>query len=399
MQAQRTDRGVPVGRLVTPVDDASGIGQDVRPSCAHGCVVVGPDRARLLGPGCPLPLDGRSRRPRHARGVSRVRPFRGCSPRSCSAVAAWRLRREPGSQRHRSRARPHWRSILPPDAVVVDRTAAWLHGVDALRRSSVHAPPPLHVVHITDTRMERAGVTAGRRGLVPSGHHEVHGIRSPRACEPRIDLWSPAVEVRRTRVIDGFLRTGVPRDVMLDEMARFRGYRGVRQLRYLVSIGDGRAESRGVRLAAALVRRRPWPSRAAVVGVRRRRNSAVSHRHRGSGARATPRSTTARSTTPSRRTASTTRSDVSGARDERGWKIDPFTQGPVFSATRHRAGAGRRATRRPPQVAVDADGRARPPNMKPPLARPGVATKTPARREIRGGRRRGRRGTRWRSPR
>ena len=35
--------------------------------------------------------------------------------------------------------------VVPEHAVVVDRTAAWLHGVDALPRSAIHEMPSLDV--------------------------------------------------------------------------------------------------------------------------------------------------------------------------------------------------------------------------------------------------------------
>ena len=43
--------------------------------------------------------------------------------------------------------------------------------------------------------------------------------------------------------IDGFLRLGVPLALISGELGRYRGYRGVRQLRALVPLGDARAES------------------------------------------------------------------------------------------------------------------------------------------------------------
>src|SRR3954447_3833311 len=67
--------------------------------------------------------------------------------------------------------------VVPPDAVVTDRTAAWLHGVDLLRRSSGTTPPPIEVFHTTDTRMNRPGVASGRRGLLESDITVVHDVR------------------------------------------------------------------------------------------------------------------------------------------------------------------------------------------------------------------------------
>src|SRR5213595_3644398 len=51
--------------------------------------------------------------------------------------------------------------VVPTGAVVTDRTAAWLHGVDLLPRSSGVTPPPINVFHTRDTRMRRPGVDAG----------------------------------------------------------------------------------------------------------------------------------------------------------------------------------------------------------------------------------------------
>lgn len=44
--------------------------------------------------------------------------------------------------------------VVPEAAVVTDRTAAWLHGIDLLPRSSRTTPPPINVFHMTDTRMD-----------------------------------------------------------------------------------------------------------------------------------------------------------------------------------------------------------------------------------------------------
>lgn len=43
--------------------------------------------------------------------------------------------------------------------------------------------------------------------------------------------------------IDGFLRLGVPHSVLIAEIRRLRGFRGVIQLRTLAPLGDPRAES------------------------------------------------------------------------------------------------------------------------------------------------------------
>ena len=135
--------------------------------------------------------------------------------------------------------------VVPKEAVVTDRTAAWLHGVDLLPRSSGTTPPPVQVFHTTDTRVRRPGVAAGRRGLAPGDITVVQGIQVTTGVRTALDLGRLLWRYDALAALDGFLRLGVPIEVLIAEMARFKGYRGVRQLRVLVPLGDGRAESPG----------------------------------------------------------------------------------------------------------------------------------------------------------
>ncbi len=133
--------------------------------------------------------------------------------------------------------------MVPPTAVVADRTAAWLHGVEILRRSSVEQAPPLDVVHVDDTRVRRPEVDGRRRGLVASDITMVHGVRVTTALRTTLDLGRLLWRFDALGAIDGFLRLGVPHDILIAEIARFRGFRGVVQLRTLAPLGDPRAES------------------------------------------------------------------------------------------------------------------------------------------------------------
>jgi hypothetical protein len=135
--------------------------------------------------------------------------------------------------------------VVPEVAVVTDRTAAWLHGVDILPRSSRSAPPPVNVFHTTDTRVRRPEVAAGRRGLERSDITMVDGVRVTTALRTALDLGRLLRRHDALAAIDGFLRIGVPHELLVTEIGRFRGYRGVRQLRALAPLGDGRAESPG----------------------------------------------------------------------------------------------------------------------------------------------------------
>jgi len=135
--------------------------------------------------------------------------------------------------------------VVPDGAVVTDRSAAWLHGVALLPRSSGVRPPPVNVFHTSDTRMRRPGVAAGRRGLLPSDITVVQGIRVTTALRTALDLGRLLWKYDALAAIDAFLRIGVPHELIVAEVGRFKGYRGVRQLRALVPLGDGRAESPG----------------------------------------------------------------------------------------------------------------------------------------------------------
>ena len=135
--------------------------------------------------------------------------------------------------------------VVPPGAVVTDRTAAWLHGVDLLPRSSGDTPPPVNVFHTTDTRMRRPGVAAGRRGLARTDITVVQDIRVTTALRTALDLGRLLWRYDALAAIDGFLRIGVPHELLIAEVSRFRRYRGVRQLRGLAPLGDDRAESPG----------------------------------------------------------------------------------------------------------------------------------------------------------
>ncbi|MBV9831735.1 MAG: hypothetical protein JOZ82_09060 [Marmoricola sp.] len=135
--------------------------------------------------------------------------------------------------------------VLPPEAVVTDRTAAWLHGVNVLPRTSRDSVPPVEAFHTADTRMARAGVASGRRGLLPSDVTVIHGIRTTTALRTALDLGRLLWRFDALGALDGFLRIGVPHEAMVDQLDRFKGFRGVIQLRHLVPLADGRSESMG----------------------------------------------------------------------------------------------------------------------------------------------------------
>ena len=135
--------------------------------------------------------------------------------------------------------------VVPSTAVVTDRTAAWLHGVEILQRSAVAVAPPVEEVHVDDTRVRRPEVDGRRRGLKASDITALHGVRVTTALRTSLDLGRLLWRGDALAAIDGFLRMGVPHELMSAETVRFRGFRGVRQLRTLVPLGDPLSESPG----------------------------------------------------------------------------------------------------------------------------------------------------------
>lgn len=135
--------------------------------------------------------------------------------------------------------------VIPECAVVTDRTAAWLHGVPILERGAHLVAPPVSVCESVDSRVRRPEVDGRRRQLLPHDVMEIHGVRVTTPLRTSLDLGRRLWRFDALAAIDGFLRIGVDHELLLSEIERFRGHRGVRQLRWLAPLGDKRSESPG----------------------------------------------------------------------------------------------------------------------------------------------------------
>jgi hypothetical protein len=133
--------------------------------------------------------------------------------------------------------------VVPEHAVVVDRTAAWLHGVDALPRSTIHRMPSLDVFSRQGSRLRRPGVASGIRDLTVRDLETIGGLTVTTPLRTACDLGRLLWRFDALGAIDGFLRLGLDHGLLLGEVGRFAGYRGVRQLRTLAPLGDPGAES------------------------------------------------------------------------------------------------------------------------------------------------------------
>lgn len=135
------------------------------------------------------------------------------------------------------------RLVVAPGAVVTDRTAAWLHGVDVLPRSAVHERVPLDVFSTEESRVRRPGISSGIRELSTTDTTEVAGVAVTTPVRTTLDLGRLMRRYDAIGALDAFLRHGVPREALESQLPRFKGYRGVVQLRGLLPVADPRAES------------------------------------------------------------------------------------------------------------------------------------------------------------
>jgi hypothetical protein len=137
--------------------------------------------------------------------------------------------------------------VVPPGAVVTDRTAGWLLGANMILAPNDHlAVPPVSVFMTTEGHRLRNGICAsGERRLAPRDITIVGGIRTTTPLRTACDLGRLLHRDQALAALDSMLRLGVRREEVLVEVGRFRGYRGVVQLRALAPYADPRAQSPG----------------------------------------------------------------------------------------------------------------------------------------------------------
>jgi hypothetical protein len=133
--------------------------------------------------------------------------------------------------------------VVHPDAVVTDLSAAWLHG--ARVNPAGDYLPPVSVFQLPEnTRVRTRVTTGGVRTLEPEDIERINGLRVTTPLRTALDLGRLLKRDRALAAMDGLLRLRrFGRSELRAQLPRFRGYRGVVQLRCLVPICDPRAES------------------------------------------------------------------------------------------------------------------------------------------------------------
>lgn len=134
--------------------------------------------------------------------------------------------------------------VVPAEAVVTDRTAAWLHGVDALLPGEQEVVPPVQVFdRKKGGRLRRPGTDSGQRMMPESDTLLIDGVRVTTPLRTAIDLGRNRIPERGFAQCEAMVRAGVDRDDICNAIERFRGYRWVRALRSFAPWLDPRPQS------------------------------------------------------------------------------------------------------------------------------------------------------------
>jgi hypothetical protein len=139
--------------------------------------------------------------------------------------------------------------VVPRDAFVCDRTAAWLHAGDRALAPNEHlTPPPISCFLPSDAgRLRNKLAQSGEREISERDLEDIHGVLVTTPLRTALDLG----RMQKTRDLrlhgmDTMLGLRVFRhDEMLAEVRRFNRRRGVVMLRALAPLADGGSESFG----------------------------------------------------------------------------------------------------------------------------------------------------------
>lgn len=140
------------------------------------------------------------------------------------------------------------RLVVPEGGVVTDRTAGWLHGARMILAPNDHLVVPPVAVFMTapGLRLRNDVCASGERTLEARDITTVRGIRVTTPLRTACDLGRLLHKDQAFAALDSLLGLGAfTRTDLVREVRRFRGYRGVIQLRALAPLADPRAESPG----------------------------------------------------------------------------------------------------------------------------------------------------------
>lgn len=137
--------------------------------------------------------------------------------------------------------------VVPRDCVVTDRTAGWLWGANMILAPNDHLRVPRVSVFCPPGLRLRNGLTdSGERTFAPGDVLELDGLLVTAPLRTACDLGRLLHRDQALAALDSLSALG---DFTVDELqaatTRYKGYRGVIQLRILVLVVDPRAQSPG----------------------------------------------------------------------------------------------------------------------------------------------------------
>jgi hypothetical protein len=139
------------------------------------------------------------------------------------------------------------RLVVPGDAVVTDRTAGWLYGATMMLAPGDHEVVPLaSIFRPPGYRLRNPLSASGERTLAMDDVMEIDGVKVTVPIRTACDLGRLLHRDQALAALDGLLRLkAFDRSELVERAGRFRRYRGVRQLRELAPLADGRSQSPG----------------------------------------------------------------------------------------------------------------------------------------------------------
>jgi len=154
------------------------------------------------------------------------------------------------------------RLVVNPTAVVCDRTAAWILGVDVLDYDELESLPPLETYVLRGrNRTRRSECNGGVRDLRRDDWVGIGGLRVTTPLRTALDL---ACKLRRRdalAALDAFMKKFELTTAQLrKELQRYFRRRGVVQARELIELADPRSESPGESWARLEVHDRGLPA-------------------------------------------------------------------------------------------------------------------------------------------
>lgn len=134
--------------------------------------------------------------------------------------------------------------VVGPEYVVCDYSAAWVWRVDILPPGSHEDEPPVAMFRSRPGRLRNAFAASGERAMLSRDVTVRDGVRLTVPLRTACDCGRLLHRDRGFAALDALLGLGeFTRQELIFEVERFKGMRGVRQLRALAPLADGRAES------------------------------------------------------------------------------------------------------------------------------------------------------------